>query len=287
MPKIVMALIIQLLGLVILMGLVWIAPAWIEPPYSALWLVLVQSGLVLGLTVLWRMNRWWWLIQFALPWLWWVALMFAFDPWVSLVIFVVIILVFANAFSDRVPLYLSNDATRKALRAFVKEKFCFDRPVSFLDIGSGLGGNVVFMSTVTGVQPSHGVETAPIPFALSRLRVAFFRQFVQKKHHPVPLENDLTQASVKNFELSPHIFAKDLWKVSFIEYDLVYAFLSPEPMPKLWEKVVKEMAPGSFFVSNSFPVPGVEPSEIWQLSDRRETVLYLYEMSLFSEEFVK
>ena len=58
----------------------------------------------------------------------------------------------------------------------------------------------------------------------------------------------------------------------------MYAFLSPEPMPKLWEKIVNEMPSGSVFISNSFAVPNVTPDDIWQLPDARQTILYLYRL---------
>ena len=43
--------------------------------------------------------------------------------------------------------------------------------------------------------------------------------------------------------------------------DVVYAFLSPAPMPRLWEKVQREMRPGTLFISNRFIVPGVKPHQ--------------------------
>ena len=44
------------------------------------------------------------------------------------------------------------------------------------------------------------------------------------------------------------------------------------------------MKPGSLLVSNSFAVPGVEATEIWELADRRKTRLYLYEMNRLDPE---
>ncbi len=69
-----------------------------------------------------------------------------------------------------------------------------------------------------------------------------------------------------------------LWETDLADSDLVYAFLSPEPMPALFEKARRQMKPGSLFVSNSFAVPDVEADEVWELSDRRGTRLYLYGM---------
>ncbi|WP_321276837.1 hypothetical protein [Thiomicrorhabdus indica] len=287
MPKIFLALFLQMLSLVGLAGLVMVAPQWIEPPYSAFWLVLVHSALVLSLTIVVRMNRWWWLIQVLLPWMWYWALMLKVDPWISLGVFILVVLVFANAFSNRVPLYLSNHVTRKALKKMVAEKFDLYRPVRFLDIGSGFGGNVFYMHQLPQVSESHGVETAPIPYLVSRVRQWFLKTFTGRLKLDAnaaltkgsPEQDDLTQAYEENRVSSPKILARDLWKYPLIEYDFVYAFLSTEPMPRLWEKVVEEMPVGSWFVSNSFPVPGVEPTEIWQLSDRRETILYLYQIA--------
>ena len=42
------------------------------------------------------------------------------------------------------------------------------------------------------------------------------------------------------------------------------------------QMVKAEMPPGSLFVSNSFPVPEVEPNEIVEVDDGRSTRLYCY-----------
>ena len=74
-------------------------------------------------------------------------------------------------------------------------------------------------------------------------------------------------------------FALDMWKADLSKYDVVYAFLSPELMPQLWEKVSQEMSTGSVFISNSFAVPDIEPTEVWELSDSRKTQLFIYAIS--------
>ncbi len=60
------------------------------------------------------------------------------------------------------------------------------------------------------------------------------------------------------------------------DYDVVYAFLSPAPMPRLWEKAGIEMAPGAMLISNSFVVPDVAPVAVITVDDRRATRLYVY-----------
>lgn len=244
-PKIVVALLVQLFMLLILAVGVYLVRYVIEPPYPYWSLVLVQAVGAVWLTYIVGLPSWWRWIQFAIPVGLYLAVLVEFDPLWALLIFIVIWLVFSNAFKERVPLYLTNETTRQALKALVKRK----RDVRFLDLGCGLGGNVSFMSQLKSVSDSHGVETAPIPYLLSKLVTA--------------LRGGRT-------------FAMDLWKTDLAYYDVVYAFLSPEPMPKLWEKVKEEMLPGSVFISNSFAVPGIEPSEVWELSDSRKTKLYLY-----------
>lgn len=49
------------------------------------------------------------------------------------------------------------------------------------------------------------------------------------------------------------------WKEHWGDYDAVYAFLSPAPMPRVWRKFLVEGTPGSVLVSNTFMVPDVQP----------------------------
>jgi hypothetical protein len=70
------------------------------------------------------------------------------------------------------------------------------------------------------------------------------------------------------------IFAHDL-----TGYDLVYAFLSPAPMSRLWDKVGREMRPGTLFVSNTFAIPGVAPVQTIALPGRPDACLLVYEVT--------
>jgi len=47
-------------------------------------------------------------------------------------------------------------------------------------------------------------------------------------------------------------------------------------MPKLWQKACQEMRPGTLLISNSFRVPGIEPSQVLKVDDERETELLIY-----------
>jgi len=250
-PKIVVALFIQLFALGVLALGVFVAPYFFSPPYSTWALVLIQSLLAVVFSRWLGLPKWWWLIQFILPMGLYLGLAFTFNPLWALLIFGVLWLLFRNTITERVPLYLTNTTTRQALKKSAKELLKTQGEIRFLDLGCGLGGNVVFMAKQRGIVQSHGVETAPIPYAL---------------------------AKIYSWIGGGGIFAQDIWKTHLGDYNLVYAFLSTEPMPKLWKKITAEMPKGSVFISNSFAVPNVEPTDIWQLPDGRETILYIYQI---------
>ncbi len=250
-PKIVLALVIQLLALGILALGVSVAPYFFPPPYSYEILVFIQALLAVLISRWIGLPMWWLFIQFLLSIGLYIGMAIEFNPVWALLLFGVLWLLFRNAITERVPLYLTNQTTRQALKKAAKELSHTQPKIHFMDLGCGLGGNVVFMSQQHGVVQSHGVETAFIPYAFSKL-----------------------YSRIGGGE----VFAQDIWKTDLSDYHLVYAFLSPEPMPKLWQKVLKEMPKGSVFISNSFAVPNVEPSDIWQLPDGRETILYIYRL---------
>ena len=68
----------------------------------------------------------------------------------------------------------------------------------------------------------------------------------------------------------------DLWQADLAAYDVVYAFLSPAPMAALWEKVVREMRPGSLFISNSFALPERDPDQVVDVPGTPVRSLYCY-----------
>ena len=244
-PKIFLALFIQLGVLLFLGAGVYIAQFFVQPPYPYWVLVLIQGSVAALVSCKLGLPCWWRWIQFMLPVGLYIGIVLEFNPIWALALFLLVWLVFSNAFKERVPLYLTNNTTREALKSLVKRK----KNLRFLDLGCGLGGNVAFMSQQKAIVESHGVETAPIPYIISKLYTSF---------------------------RGGSTFAMDIWNTDLGYYDVVYAFLSPEPMPRLWQKVKEEMFPGSIFISNSFAVLGVEPSEVWELSDERKTVLYIY-----------
>ncbi len=192
------------------------------------------------------MARWWLLLHLLLPLALWGAMAWQLPAWSYLLAFIVMLSIFWNSVGERVPLYLSNTTTWQALSELLAEK----PHVRFVDLGSGLAGTLGYLSDRHPQSEFIGVESAPLPMWLARFRFK----------------------NRKNIRL----LQQDIWQQDLSRFDVVYCFLSPEPMPKIYVKARKEMRPGSLLISNSFTVPGSEPDEVLQLDDRRQTQLYLW-----------
>ena len=193
-------------------------------------------------------QPWWWRTIHAVfaPLAWGVAQL-AIEPGWFLLIAIMLLLVYRGALSGQVPLYLSNTDTAAALAEVIA-----DRPqVTFLDLGAGIGSVVRPLAIARPDGRFTGIENAPATWLAGLARTA----------------------GLKNCDWC----WGDIWQASLGDYDVVYAFLSPAPMPALWDKVVAEMRPGSLFISNSFPVPDIEASTIIDLDDTRQTRLYCYQ----------
>lgn len=168
--------------------------------------------------------------------------------------FPLIVLVLAgfyiNGVRERVPLYLSNPRTQTAVSDIVQEHGA----ESFVDLGCGLGDVVCSVARKSSANKVLGVETAPFSYL-----IALGRAIVVTGG----------RASVR---------FQNIWSTDVSNADVVYAFLSPAPMARLFKKLKTEMKPGSIFVSNSFAVPGSEPDEIVSVDDTRGTQLLIWRM---------
>lgn len=214
-----------------------------------LWLlVLLHSAMAVVLSGLLRLPFWWLAIQGLFVPLLLMTLSLNLPPNLFLAGFVLLWLVFYSNTRERVPLYLSNEPSCRALAALLPKQ----RHFRFLDLGCGLGDVLARLAEQKPEGLFYGVESAPLPFLVSRLRL--------KKKSNV------------------HIRYGNLWNENLAAYDVVYAFLSPEPMTDLWRKAKNEMRTGSLFISNSFAVPGCPPDRMLELKDARRTHLLIWEI---------
>jgi len=194
-----------------------------------------------------KLAKWWVPILCLLPAALGGSLYFSVPPWIYLACFVALVIIYWNAAGERVPLYLTNSRTWAAVETLIAED-----ATGFVDLGCGLGGLLIHLGRRRPNMVFTGIDSAPVPYAISKLRVGLL--------------------GPKNV----HIRFGDMWAENLSGYDIVYAFLSPQPMSRLYEKMETEMRPGSTFISNSFAVARQEPDEMVEVNDRRRTRLLIW-----------
>jgi SAM-dependent methyltransferase len=211
---------------------------------------LLQLALLQGLlaaVLAWRQgaDRWWLPLHFCF----WPAVVVLQSPSIPpawyLSALVLLLLIFGLPFRTRVPLFLSSRLAVDRFAAWLPRQ-----PLTILDVGSGTGRFVIKLARQRRDCQITGVELALLPWWISRLAA-----------------RRLDNAQLQRV---------DLWSLPLDHYDVVYAFLSPPPMPALWNKAQREMRSGSWLVSNSFQVPDLQPTETIEVDDSRRTKLYCY-----------
>lgn len=236
---------------------------FLAAPYFAIrgetlpwWVITVAIGGVALIFASLTRQPWWWRVIHAVfaPLAWLVSLLEIPPGW-FFVAFLVALLVFRGALQGRIPLFLSNTATTAALVRLTHD----DSRIRFLDLGAGLGTVVSSLAKALPEARIVGIENAPLTWLIGRLRTI---------RHP-------------NCEW----LWGDLWRADLSTFDVVYAFLSPQPMADLWEKAVTEMRPGSTLISNTFPVPDRATDQIVEVDDARRTLLYCYQIPDIKGEF--
>ncbi len=201
----------------------------------------------------WRVGlvKGWAVAQFGFPFAVAGALWLGLPGYVWLGLFVLTLMVYWNSFRGGVPLYLSNQTTWSALAGLLPDK----PAVRFVDLGGGIGGTALFLAAGRPDGEFVSVESAPIPYAISWLR------------------------KIISGRSNVRVVYGTFWKQSLAPFDVVYAFLSPRPMPDLYLKARAEMHQGALFISNSFAVPGQTADDIIELDDRRRTRLHIWKVN--------
>lgn len=235
-------------AVILVLSIAWPYFGWKAEAMPWLQTCLAIGSVALVFATLSRQPWWWRVIHAAFMPLIWLTHSFAIDPGWFLLAFVLLLLVYRGALSGQVPLYLSNKQTVVALAELLAER---EAP-HFLDLGAGVGSTTVPLADLLPDGHFTGYENAPLTWLLGRI-LSLGRHNIDWRW-------------------------EDLWQANLAEYDVVYAFLSPTPMPDLWAKVQAEMQPGSLFVSNSFPVPGATPCRIIEVDCQPPRPLYCYQI---------
>ena len=192
------------------------------------------------------LPRWWLPFQLLAPTAMALLVLSGLPTWVSLAVLAVLVLLYGGGVATRVPLYLSNRAAHRALAELLRGR---ETP-SAIDLGAGFGGPMRHLAAVFPGGRFDSVEASPVTCLIAWLLA-------------LPRRNARVRWG-------------DLWQAGLADRDLVYAFLSPEPMPRLWERFLAEARPGTLLVSNTFPVPGIEPGHVIDLPGRDDARLLVY-----------
>ncbi len=247
-PPIIAALALLTVGGALTVGIAWLfAEAGVALPPLAAGLLTGVLGAMLGRLA--GLDSWWMVIQCLFP----VGILVArgapVPPWIWLALFFVLVVVYWSTFRTQVPLYLSSSKVREALVPLLP-----DGPFRFIDVGSGVGGVLTDLARRRADGEYHGIESAPLPYLVSRLRIALGRH------------------------RNCHAHWGSFWSADLTSYDVVFAYLSPVPMAALWEKARAELRPGATFISNTFVVDVAPPTRMVQVDDLHRSTLYVWSM---------
>lgn len=168
---------------------------------------------------------------------WWTPILFFFSPAVVVVsdlhlppviflaAFLFLMLLFWSTFRSQVPFYPSGQSTWDAVARLLPQ----EKPLRFIDIGSGLGGAVLYLSRLRADSRFTGIELAPLPWLISQSRARL-------------------TGSQGNFVRG------DYTLLDFADYDVIFAYLSPAAMTALWQKAKAEMRAGTLLLSYEFAI---------------------------------
>jgi SAM-dependent methyltransferase len=242
-PPVLRALLAQALAFVVLVAL---ARLGLRSPGMA-W-VLLQAVLAVFLSRWLDLGARWVLMQATLPFLVRALWGAPVPAWVYLALFLGLALVFGGGLWSRVPLYHASEDAWEKLEGLLPDR----ADLHFVDLGCGFGGPVAHLARVRPDSIFVGVEASPFTWLVAWLRC-------------LPRPN-------------AHIHLGSLWRTDLATFDVVYAFLSPVPMPALWAKARREMKSGSRFISHSFEVPGETPQRVLPVKGREGARLLVWDL---------
>jgi len=121
----------------------------------------------------------------------------------------------------------------------------------FLDIGCGDGRVVESVAQKFSWAQCIGIENSPYPYYLAKKR--------RKK-------------SLAHYEIKKGNF---FWE-DISEYNVIYCYLLPSLMKKVWKKIQSECKEGTLLYSSAFEIPWKSPEE--KIFIKENTYFYVYKL---------
>jgi SAM-dependent methyltransferase len=224
------ALLIQILALAATLALGFAVSSLTGAKLTITAIALSQGIIAAVITRLCKLAPWWWFLQAVFPIALVETLSLHIPPVFFLAAFLVLLCLFWSTFRTQVPFYPSGPVVWRAVAELLPQ----DRSIRFVDIGSGLGGLVLYLANRQREGSFLGIEIAPLPWFVSALRC---------------------RARRSNAEF----LRGDYDQLDFVRYDVVFAYLSPAAMLALWQKASDEMRAGSLLLSYEFAIPDAVP----------------------------
>lgn len=190
------------------------------------------------LSVVFKFDWWWSVIQLLFPLILYLAYQLNIPPVVYFGALLVCALVFWSTYRTQVPYFPSRSVLAEPISELLGE-FEYSR---FVDVGSGFGGLLFQLEELRANSEFTGIEIAPLPYCYSQWRRIY-------------------RGSKVKFLFGSY------FDLDFGHFDVVFCYLSPVAMPDLWRKASFEMKKGSMLLSYEFIIPDVSPSFTLDLND--------------------
>lgn len=239
------AILIQVLAFPLLLLLVY---AMARAGVAMSLLAVAGAQGVLAALITWRagLARWWCAIGLLFAPALLGASQLALPPVVFLLAFIFLLSLYWSTFRTQVPFYPSGPKVWRAVAELIAQQ----PGVRLVDIGSGLGGLVLDLARRRPDGQFEGIELAPLPWLISRLRA------------------QLAGSGAR-------FLRGDYEALDFGQYDVVFAYLSPAAMAALWRKAEREMLPGSMLLSYEFKIAARAPDKTI-VATERGPLLYIW-----------
>ena len=249
-----LALILQITSMLMVFSLLWVAQYIAQHyfnqnlPFTLFHLVLMHALTSSFLAYMAKQAHWWRWIHLGFPLAIWLSMQIEISSEIYLVCFVTTASLFWTTFRSQVPFFPSRPGAWQAVEPLIS----VTQATRVIDIGSGLGDMSMYIAKQRPLCLSEGIEIAPLPFIISKLRALLKRSAAQFKFGNY---ND----------------------INFGDYDIVFAYLSPVAMMPLWQKAQLEMKSGSLLISLEFEINENSPTFILTPQDQSPT-LYVWRM---------